>query len=153
MKLFSLLFLGVIALGFTGCETVRNDVRERFVAPQYQPKVVNVDQHKAYEAARAALAKMGFTFERGGPAQGIIHSVGPMDASVAGGPGTARQMWFDAKLSPAIEGGTKIEVLFSRMVEDDFNKRPGQGSLTPLRDSPLYEVFFGYVDEALKSKP
>lgn len=153
MKLFVILFIGVITLGFAGCESVRTDVRERFAAPQYQLKVVNVDQHKAYELARAALTKMNFTFERGGPAQGIIHSIGPMDASVAGGPGTARQIWFDAKLSPAIEGGTKIEVLFSRMVEDDFNKRPGQGSLTPLRDSPLYEVFFGYIDEALKAKP
>jgi len=38
------------------------------------------------------------------------------------------------------------------VVEDNFNKRPGEGSLTPLRDSPIYEAFFGYVDEALKAK-
>jgi hypothetical protein len=151
MKLYAILFLGVIALGFAGCESVRSDVRERFTAPQYQSKVVNVDQHKAYEAARAALTKMNFTFERGGPAQGIIHAIGPINTS-ASGPGTARQLWFDAKLSPALEGGTKIEVLFSEMIEDDFNKRPGQGSLTPLRGSPVYEAYFGYVDEALKSK-
>lgn len=152
MKIATVLFLGIFALGFAGCETVRNDVREHFAAPQYQAKVINVDQHKAYEAARAALAKMNYTFERGGPAQGKIHAVGPIDTRVSG-PGTARQLWFDAKFSPALEGGTKIEVLFSQLIEDDFNKRPGQGSLTPLRDSPMYEVFFGYVDEALKVKP
>lgn len=151
MKLYAILFLGVIALGFAGCESVRSDVRERFSAPQYQLKIVNVDQHKAYEAARAALTKMNFTFERGGPAQGIIHAIGPINTS-ASGPGTARQLWFDAKLSPALEGGTKIEVLFSEMIEDDFNKRPGQGSLTPLRGSPMYEAYFAYIDEVLKTK-
>jgi len=151
MKLYTLLFLGVIALGFAGCETVRSDVRERFAAPQYQEKIVNVEQHKAYDAARAALNKMDFKFERGGPAQGVIHAIGPINTSVSG-PGTARQLWFDAKLSPALEGGTKIEVLFSELVEDDFNKRPGQGALTPLRGAPVYEAFFSYVDEALKTK-
>lgn len=155
MKIYSLLLLVALALGFSGCETVRNDVRERFAAPQYEAKVVAVDQHKAYDLARAALKKMNYTFERGGPAQGVIHAFGPLDASVAGGPGTARQILFDAKISPATEGGIKIEVLFSRMVEDDFNKRPGQGQITPLRvaDTSLYEVFFAYVDEALKAKP
>ena len=152
MKIVVVLFLAGLALGFAGCESVRNDVREHFAEPQYQSKVVNVDQRKAYEAARAALTKMNYTFERGGPAQGKIHSVGPINTS-ASGPGTARQVWFDARLSPALEGGTKIEVLFSQMIEDDFNKRPGQGSLTPMRDSSIYEVFFGYVDEALKAKP
>jgi hypothetical protein len=65
----------------------------------------------------------------------------------------ARQLLFDAKLSPNIEGsGTKIEVLFSELIEDDFNKRPGQGELTPLRDAPIYEAFFHYFDEALAAK-
>jgi hypothetical protein len=46
-----------------------------------------------------------------------------------------------------------IEILFSEMVEDDFNKRPGQGEVTPLRDAPIYEVFFQYVDGVLAAKP
>jgi hypothetical protein len=153
VKIPYLFLLVSLALGFAGCETVRNDVRDRFATPQYQVKVVNVDARKAYDVARAALKKMNYTFERGGPAQGVIHAFGPLDASIAGSPGTARQVLFDAKISVAIEGGSKIEVLFSRMVEDDFNKRPGQGTLLPLRDSPLYEVFFSYVDEALKAQP
>jgi len=152
VKNISLILLVTLALGFAGCETVRNDVRERFAAPQYQAKVVSVDTHKAYEAARTALKQMNYTFERGGPAQGLIHAYGTVDASVAGGPGTARQVYMDVKISVAIEGGSKIEVLFSRMVEDDFNKRPGQGTVSPLRDSPLYEVFFSHIDAALKTK-
>lgn len=153
MKNIYLFLLVALALGFAGCETVRNDVKARFATPEYKVKVVTVDQHKAYDAARAALKKMNFTFERGGPAQGIIHAFGPLDASQAGAPGTARQVLFDAKISTAIEGGTKIEILFSRMVEDDFNKRPGQGTMLPLREDSRYEIFFGYVDEALKAKP
>lgn len=152
MKLISFFFVSAILLTFSGCESVRSKVHDRFTAPVYQPKVINVDQHKAYEVARAALTKMNFTFERGGPAQGKIEALGPLHAS-ATAPGTARQVYLDVKLSPAIEGGTKIEVLFSEMVEDDFNKRPGQGALNPLRDSPLYEVYFRYIDEALAAKP
>jgi hypothetical protein len=153
VKYFSLFCLGALLLAVTGCEEVQTKVHDRFTGPVYQTKVVNVDQHKAYEAARAALTKMNFSFERGGPAQGKITAIGPMDTSAAG-PGTARQLWFDAKLSPAVEGsGTTIEVLVSEFVEDDFNKRPGQGAPTPLRDSPIYEVFFHYVDEALAAKP
>lgn len=151
MKTAVVLFLGIAALSFAGCETVRNDVREHFAAPTYVLKVLNVDQRKAYDVARAALNKMNYKFERGGPAQGVIYALGPINTS-ASGPGTARQVWFDAKFSPALEGGTKMEVLFSQLIEDDFNKRPGQGSLTPMRDSSIYEVFFGYVDEILKAK-
>jgi hypothetical protein len=151
MKLFALFLLGVLALTFAGCESVRSDFSERFSAPTYEVKIVNVDQRQAYEVTRVALSKMNYTFQRGGPAQGIIHAIGPINTSV-NGPGTARQLWFDAKISPALEGGTKIEVLFSELIEEDFNKRPGEGSLKPLRGSPIYEAFFAYVDEALKAK-
>jgi len=153
VKHFPLFLLSALLLVLTGCESVRDRVHERFTEPAHQAKVVNVDQRKAYEAARAALIKMNYTVERGGgPAQGKITALGPISTSVSG-PGTARQVWFDAKLSPALEGGTKIEVLFSELIEDDFNKRPGQGELTPLRDPAVYEAFFQYVDEALAAKP
>ena len=152
MNKFSLFFLGAMLVAFTGCESVRSRVQERFAAPVYQSKVVNVDQRKAFEVARAALAKMNFTFERGGPAQGKIAAIGPMHPSPSA-PGTARQISADVKLSGGPESGTVIEILFSEMVEDDFNKRPGQGELTPLRDAPIYEVFFSYVDGELSAKP
>jgi len=152
VKPFSFLLLSGFLLVLTGCESVRDRVHERFVEPVHQAKVVNADQHKTYEAVRAALLKMNYTIDRGGgPAQGKITALGPISTTVSG-PGTARQVWFDAKLSPGLEGGTKIEVLFSELIEDDFNKRPGQGELTPLRDSAVYEAFFYYVDEALAAK-
>jgi hypothetical protein len=152
MKNFSLCLLGTILIAFTGCESVRTKVENRFASPVYQSKIVNVDQRKAFEVARAALAKMNFTYERGGPAQGKIEAIGPMHPSPSA-PGTARQISASVKLSPGPENGTMIEILFSEMVEDDFNKRPGQGELTPLRDAPIYEVFFHYVDEELGVKP
>jgi hypothetical protein len=151
MKNAILFFLSLAAFIFAGCESFRSDVAEHLAPPQYQVKVVSVDQRVAYEASRAALGKMNYTFERGGPAQGIIHAIGPINTR-ATGRGTARQLWFDAKLSPALEGGTKVEILFSELIEDNFNKRPGEGSLLPLHDSTVYEVFFGYLDEALKTK-
>jgi hypothetical protein len=152
MKYFSLYFLGAILVAFTGCESVRSKVENRFASPVYQSKIVSVDQHKAFEVARAALARMNFTYEGGGPAQGKIRALGPMHPSPSA-PGTARQISADVKLSPGPESGTMIEILFSEMVEDDFNKRPGLGELTPLRDAPIYEVFFSYVDGELGVKP
>jgi len=152
VKHLPIFLLAAALLALTGCDSVSTRVHERFSGPVYQVKIVNVDQHKAYEVARIALTKMDFNFEHGGPAQGIIHAIGPLHPSPSA-PGTARQLWFDAKLSPALEGGTKIEVLFSEMVEEDFNKRPGQGTLTPLRDSSVYEAYFQYIDEILTAKP
>ncbi len=154
MKTLSLCFFTALLLSLTGCDTVRTKVSQRMAGPVYQVKDVVVDQRKAYEVARVALAKINFTPERsGGPAQGKLSALGPLHPS-SSAPGTARQMRFDAKFSPVVEGsGTKIEVLFSELVEDDFNKRPGQGSLMPLRDSSLYEVYFRYIDEVLAAKP
>jgi hypothetical protein len=152
MKL-PIFFLLALLVGLAGCESVRQDVRERFSGRQVQTKLVNVDKRKAYEAAVKALQKMNYTIERGGPAQGFIHAIGPMDTSVTG-PGTARQVWFDAKFEPSldVEGATNVEVSFAMLIEEDFNKRPGQGPLTPMRDSPLYEVFFSYLDQCLAAK-
>ena len=153
MKSLSLFFLGALLLTLTGCDTVRTKVQTRFAEPVYQVKVVDVDPRKAYDAAKAALAKISFTVERGGgPAQGKLTAIGRLHPSTSA-PGTARQLLFKAKIAPALEGGSKIEVLFSEMVEDDFNKRPGQGEVTPLHDSSIYEVYFRYIDEVLAAKP
>ena len=151
MKYSSFVFISALLLVLTGCESVRTTVHER-IDPVYQAKVVNVDQRKAYEAVRVALTKLNFTYEHGGPTQGKISALGPIDTT-ASGRGTARQLYFDAKLSPDLEKGTTIEVLFSELIEDDFNKRPGQGELTPLRDAPIYEAVFHYIDAALAAKP
>lgn len=151
MKIIGLVILSLL-IGLAGCQAVREEVRER-VSPQYKMKVVKVDQRTAYAAALKALGKMNYTFERGGPAQGVIHAVGPMDTSVSG-PGTARQYWFDARFSPSteVDGATNVEILFSFLIEEDFSKHPGQGTLTPMRDTPLYEVFFNYLDQALAAR-
>lgn len=140
-----------MVLLLAGCESVRSDMRERFSGPTYQSRVVAVEPKPAYDAARAALASINFKFEGGGAAQGKIKAIGPLQPRV-NGPGTASQMYADVKLSKALEGGTTVEVLFSELVEDDFNKRPGQGQITPLRSSSLYEVFFRYLDQEI-AKP
>jgi hypothetical protein len=92
VKYSSLIFCSAFLVALTGCESVRTSVSttvyER-IDPVYQAKVVNVDQRKAYDAVRAALLKLNFTFERGGPAQGKISAVGPMDTTAVGrGPTT-----------------------------------------------------------------
>lgn len=145
------LFLALLALvAFAGCESfqsTRANIKEKFTGPTYQTKRVDVDQRQAYEVAREALKGINFRFVRGGPAQGKIEALGRIyDNETAR---NARQLALDVKLSPHLDGGTEIAVLFSEMIEDDHNKTPGQGTITPLRESPHYDVYFRYIDEAL----
>jgi hypothetical protein len=134
---------------FSGCESVRSmpqNVREKFTGATYQKRVVSADQRKTYEAAKAALPKIGFQFIRGGPAQGHLEALNRISS---GGPVTGpRQMSLDLKLTPVPEG-TEIALLFNEIREDDFTKRPGAGSSTPMRDTLLYDSFFRHIEDGL----
>lgn len=141
----------VLALGasllIAGCESrpsISETVRQKF-APTFKTHVVQVEQRQAYDAAKAALGKFGFRFMSGGPAQGKIEALSAVDASDA--LQRARQVSLSVRLSPASSGGTEVEALFSEILEDSFSKREGMGTTQPLKDTPLYEVFFRHLDE------
>ena len=149
MKIIPVLLLSAAAIILGGCESgprFPSAVRER-ISPTYRTHVVTAEQKPVYEAARAALRKMNFTFTSGGPAQGKIEALGALQAG--DGAGSARQISLSVKLAPAIPGGTEISALFSEIREDAFSKREGMGTSTAMHDTPLYEVFFRHIDEAL----
>jgi hypothetical protein len=56
-------------------------------------------------------------------------------------------------LSPAAESGTEVEVSLIEVIEEDTANQPGMATQTPLRDTPLYEVFFRDVQTALTAPP
>ena len=147
-KLITLLLVAVV-LGSAGCESgsrIPAAFRER-ISPTYRPHSVSADQKTAYEAARAALRKMNFKFTSGGAAQGKLEAISVLQPGE--GPRAARQISLSVKLAPGANGGTEVSALFSEIREDEFSKREGMGTSTPMQDTPLYEVFFRYLDEAL----
>ncbi len=140
----------MFALALAGCESgakLPTVFRER-LSPTFRPHVVAAEQKPAYEAVRVALKKMSYTVTSGGAAQGKLEALGAVQPG--DGAGSARQIAISVKLAPAAApGSTEVSVLFSEIREDAFSKREGMGTTTPMKDTPLYDVFFRYLDEAV----
>jgi hypothetical protein len=153
VKHFPALLFAACALVLGACESGPRwptSLRER-IAPTYRRQVVAAEQKPAYEAARAALEEMNFRFVSGGAAQGKLEALGALQPG--GGPRSARQLSVNVRFSPAINSpaaiGTEVAILFSEILEDEFSKREGLGTKTPLQDTPLYEGFFRQLETAL----
>lgn len=135
----------------TACEsteTVRSAVQRR-ISPEYKVHDVEADERAAYEAARAALANFGFRQTKGGPAQGFLEALSQVDPS--GPNGLARQTTLRVRIgvSTRVPNGTEVSALFSSVEETPMRDAKGMATEVPLRESPLYEVFFRYLDSNL----
>ncbi len=110
-----------------GCDSVSEQIRAPFVAPQPKSRVFAADERATYAAARAALDEMGFGYVRGGPAQGVIEALSSVqtggEASMNGG----RQLQLEAHFSPAADGGTQVDVVMHELVQSDMNQHAGHG--------------------------
>jgi hypothetical protein len=149
VKKIPALILAAFALAVTGCESgprLPAVFRER-ISPTYHARVVASEQKPAYEAARVALRKMNYKITSGGAAQGKLEALSVLQTG--DGAGSARQISISVKLAPAANGGTEVSALFSEIREDSFSKREGMGTSTPMQDTSLYDVFFGYLEAAL----
>ena len=149
VKLLSVLLLAGAAIVLSGCESgpkMPSIFRERF-SPTYHTHVVAAEQKATYEAAREAVRQLGYSFVRGGAAQGELEALSTLQPG--SGAGSARQVSVKVKLAPATSGGTEVSVLFSEIREDDFSKREGMGTTTAMSESGLYAVFFSKLDAAL----
>jgi hypothetical protein len=141
----------VVCLAFAGCESTRQDittgVREKFSGPTYERRVVEGERDVVFEAARERASAMGFRITRAGAAQGVIEGVSGItsDDTLRG----SRQRTIKVRLSAASGGGVEIAVLFTEIIEDDFNKGAGLGTEAPLRGHPLYASFLDGLEQAL----
>ena len=149
MKPFALV-ASALCLALAGCESVRDatsSVRER-IAARTAPHthVYAAESRVVYAATRSAIDTMGFSFVRGGPAQGEIDAISGLnsDNSLR----TTRQISMKVRLV-AVPEGTEARVTLSEVIEDDFNKGAGHVTESPLRDASLYEVLFRHIEQAL----
>lgn len=155
MKLLPGLAVLAAAVFLAGCDSVSEataSVRARLAA-HAQPRlhVFTADPRATYEAAKVAVNQMNFRFVRGGAAQGrleAVSAVAPSD-NLNG----SRQITLSARFSNHLEGGTEVSLLLEEVIEGNSSQRAGQATAAPLRDTPLYEVFFRSVQQVLERRP
>jgi hypothetical protein len=145
MKSVRVALIAVVScLAFAGCESTRQGiatgVREKFSGPAYERRVIEGDASMVFEATKATAERMSFRITRSGVNQGVIEGVSGIasDDRLRG----SRQRTIKIRIEPASGGGVEVAVLFTEIVEDDFNKSAGQTTEVPLRGHPLYTTFF-----------
>jgi hypothetical protein len=155
MKSVRLALIAVaVCLGSAGCESTRqgiaSGVREKFSGPTYERRVFDGQGGAVFEAARARATAMGFRLTRAGAAQGVIEGVSGItsDDTLRG----SRQRTIKVRVSAANGGGVEVAVLFTEIVEEDFNKGAGLGTEVSLRGHPLYASFFEGLGQSLIGK-
>ena len=92
---------------------------------------------------------MEFHFERGGPAEGRIEA----HSAITGGDDTAtsaRQISMKVNMEPESGGGTSVEVSLTEILSSDPTNKEDMATQTPLRDTPLYDVFFKDIQRYLQ---
>jgi hypothetical protein len=146
-RLFSLLLVAM--LGTAGCDNLADSVRSR-LEPNGNPhvRVFSADEKTAYAAALAALDQIDFHFTHGGPAEGEMEALSSITHDADG----SRQVSLAAEFRVANGGGTEVTVRMKEILETDPEAHLGQGTETPLRDTPLYEVFFRNISQELELK-
>ena len=118
----------------------------RLGPPPETTRTFQSDPRSVYDAALASLAKMEFRVTKGGPAQGKIEAVSGL-AKRDNLQGT-RQLYIRIEIR-ALGDESEVTAELKEAIEEDSNDRPGFTTVTPLRDTPYYSVFFDGVAEAL----
>jgi hypothetical protein len=140
--------LAALALLLAGCSSNFTNLREQF-SPTYQRFEVEADQRAAYDAAVAALARMGFKVTSGGAAQGKIEAISGVapDDSLQN---ASKQTTASARFSAAADNRTAVEILFTELRDGGYAAPGGYATKQPLASSPLYTVFQNCLVAALK---
>ena len=101
MKNPKLLAVCLAAVLLGGCNSDLQDEVRSALGPREAPRsqVFQADQRAAYDAVKAAVGQMSFTFVRGGPATGVLEAM----SGVASGdePNSSRQILMKVHLTPA----------------------------------------------------
>ena len=138
--------LAATLIGLSGCESMKSaseGVREGWAARyEGRSKVFPATQKECFIACKKAFEKMDFRFTKGGAAQGKLEAVGALhsDAALRG----SRQLGLKVTLTK-VPDGTEVKLLVSEFVEDSFEGHGGMGTETPIKDSPLYDLYLAQV--------
>jgi hypothetical protein len=137
-----------------GCDSTIGDSVQSALSPREAPRTraFQAEGRATYLAAKAAAEDMGYHYVRGGPAQGELDEMS--DISGGDDSGSSRQVSLKVRLSPADPSGTSVEASFEEILESaSTGATPGIATETPLRDTPLYEVFFRTLGQDLQAPP
>ena len=149
MKLTARLLLATLCLSLAGCETTRHEVAarvsEKFTGPTFVRRVYAGEPRLVFDQARAIIERLGFRVTKAGPTQGVLEGFSGLasDDHLRG----TRQLAVKIRLTPTLDSGTEVAVLFTEIIEADFDKGAGQGTETSLRNHPLYESFFAGLSQ------
>ena len=122
-------------------------LRERFKPAPAVAHVLAAAPDDVFTAARDFLPAMGFKVTRSRPRTGIIEGVSRVQvgADMRG----ARQATVKIVLTPTLDGGTELQVWMTEVIEDNYDKSPGLGTQTPLRDPSLYKALVHGISRQL----
>jgi hypothetical protein len=152
MKILPALALCCVSAFLAGCDSPIEDTVQHALSPREAPRtrVFDADGKATYKAARAAAAELGYHFVKGGPAEGSLEEMS--EVTTGEDAGGSRQISLKVTLSPADPTGTSVEVAFEEILEPaSTDVAPGMATETPLKDTPLYEVFFRNLANALQA--
>lgn len=155
MKPFAAIVLLLASLVFAGCDTLSDatdSVRERFAGKvESRTRTFSAPPRVVFEAVKAAAGNMGYRQTHGGPAQGEFEGIGAVGAGDTAG--SARQIGVKVRLHATLdETGTEVSVRFTEILEADSSNRMGMATETTMNDTPLYEVFFRNIQQALGTR-
>jgi len=152
MKTPTAIALACAALLLAGCESDSSDIVHSVLSAREAPRsrTFQGETRAVYEAARAAADGMGYRFVRGGPAEGKLEAL----SGISGGDnsGSSRQISLKVQIGPAEVSGSEVTASFTEIIEEGSAGLPAMATETPLRDTPLYEVFFRNVQKALDAQ-
>jgi hypothetical protein len=155
MKIVPLAALCLSSAFLAGCDSPVGDTVQSALSPRESPRtrVFQADGKATYEAAKAAAAELGYHYVKGGPAQGEL--VEMSDVSTGDDSSGSRQLSLKVTLTPADPSGTSVEVAFEEILESTSpnGSAPSLATETPLKDTPLYEVFFRNLGKDLAGAP
>lgn len=148
--------LVVWALFCAGCDDVVDRMSQPILQSPPQVRVFSGDQRTVFAAAKGALDSMDYKLTHGGPAEGTMEAVsGIMPGDT---PNSTKQVSLKAEFRPADNGGTEVTVRMSEIAEQGATggagtsgETPGALSAVSLGTGPLYDVFFGAIQQNLNS--
>jgi len=148
LPLLLLVATGALLAGCESFHSVRDSVRERIVGAPPHVRVVNGDEKQVFAAAKLAMAKLGYEFVRGGPAQGLLEGLSRIDSGAT--IRSSRQRSITINLQPGTEGTVEVQVWIKEIEQSDFDRASNPASEVPLRDSAAFDVFFDALQQAMQ---
>jgi hypothetical protein len=148
--------LVVWALFGAGCENVIDRVSQPILQAPPQVRVFSGDPRMVFAAAKAGLDSMDYKLTRGGPAEGTMEAISEIMPGDT--PNSTKQISLKAEFRAVGDSQTEVTVQVSEIAEQGATGEAGPSGETPgavaavsLGTGPLYDVFFGAIQQNLNS--